>query len=59
VAEEIARTTLSLPCFPGMTEEQQAYVAGCVCWYFEQRAETAAGDSGAEAQDGRAGTSVG
>jgi len=57
VAEEIARTTLSLPCFPGMTEGQQSYVAGCVCSYFAQGAETAAGDPGAAAQAGQAGTS--
>ncbi len=30
VAEQLARETLSLPCFPGMTQDQVAYVATCL-----------------------------
>jgi dTDP-4-amino-4,6-dideoxygalactose transaminase len=39
VAEQLARTTLSLPCYPGMTEEQRMYVVGCVGEFFKQSGE--------------------
>jgi UDP-2-acetamido-2-deoxy-ribo-hexuluronate aminotransferase len=44
VAERLARETLSLPCFPGMTQDQVAHVATCLkefCRgdYFQQQAQ--------------------
>jgi len=37
IAEELARTSLSLPLWPGMTEEQVATVAGVVQRFFAQQ----------------------
>ena len=35
VAEELANTSLSLPIYPGITEQQVEYVSNCICNFFK------------------------